>query len=102
MSSQTRELHVAEVRGDRSGPPDNVDRQNQEDGSPVVSHMSQFVYPAGGSDEVDVKQRITDGRQQFLGLELLCGEGALVPRPETEILGLAAIERLKTSTTAPQ
>ena len=63
--------------------------------------MNRFVLPAGDSDEVEVKQRITNGRQQFLGLELLCGEGALVPRPETELLGLTAIEKIK-STTSPR
>ena len=60
--------------------------------------MSHYVFPAGGPDEVEVRQRIADGRQQFLGLELLCGEGALVPRPETELLGLTAIEKLKLTT----
>ena len=43
-----------------------------------------------------MKRRIAKGCQPFLGLELLCGEGALVPRPETELLGLAAIEKIKT------
>jgi release factor glutamine methyltransferase len=57
--------------------------------------MNQFVFPAGGPNEVEVRQRIAEGRQQFLGLELFCGEGALVPRPETELLGLTAIEKLK-------
>ena len=60
-----------------------------------MSHMSQFVYPAGGPEEVDVRQRITEGRQQFLGLDLLCGEGALVPRAETELLGLTVIDKIK-------
>lgn len=35
------------------------------------------------------------GRQEFLGLELLAGPDALIPRKETEILGKAAIEQLK-------
>ena len=58
--------------------------------------MSQSVSLRGGADEVHVKQRIAKGCQPFLGLELLCGEGALVPRPETELLCLAAIEKIKT------
>src|SRR5262245_21764440 len=95
MPSQARKLHVAEIRRDRPGPPDNIHRQDQEDRSSVVSHMSRFVYPAGGPEEVDVRQRITEGRQQFLGLELLCGEGALVPRAETELLGLTGIDKIK-------
>ncbi|MGE3509137.1 MAG: class I SAM-dependent methyltransferase [Vicinamibacterales bacterium] len=44
---------------------------------------------------VDVRDRLTAGRQRFLDLELLCGAGALVPRPETEILGRAALDRLR-------
>jgi release factor glutamine methyltransferase len=35
------------------------------------------------------------GRQEFLGLELLAGPHALIPRKETEILGKAALEQLK-------
>ena len=35
------------------------------------------------------------GRQEFLGLELLAGPGALIPRKETEILGRAVIDVLK-------
>jgi release factor glutamine methyltransferase len=35
------------------------------------------------------------GRQEFLGLELLAGPDALIPRKETEILGKAALEQLK-------
>ncbi|MEO6097076.1 MAG: HemK/PrmC family methyltransferase [Fibrobacteria bacterium] len=36
------------------------------------------------------------GRQEFLGLELLSGPGALIPRRETEIVGKAALARIKT------
>ena len=42
-----------------------------------------------------MRDRIAPGHQKFLGLELLCGEGALVPRPETELLALAAMEKIK-------
>jgi release factor glutamine methyltransferase len=55
------------------------------------------AFPAGDPDEVEIRQRIEEGRQRFLGLEMLCGEGALVPRPETELLGLVAIEKIKTA-----
>ncbi len=34
-------------------------------------------------------------RQQFMGVELLSGPEALVPRKETELLGFAALERLQ-------
>ena len=35
------------------------------------------------------------GRQQFMGVELLAGPEALVPRKETELLGWAALKKLK-------
>jgi release factor glutamine methyltransferase len=42
----------------------------------------------------DVRSRLDAGRQTFLGVELLCGDGALVPRQETELLGRMALEKL--------
>lgn len=35
------------------------------------------------------------GRQQFMGLELIASAAALIPRKETELLGRAALERLR-------
>lgn len=35
------------------------------------------------------------GRQGFMGLELLAGPGALIPRRETEIVGKAALAKIK-------
>ena len=35
------------------------------------------------------------GRQQFMGIELLAGREALIPRKETEVLGAAALRLLK-------
>ena len=35
------------------------------------------------------------GRQQFMGIEMLVGPEALIPRKETEILGSAALEKLE-------
>lgn len=46
-------------------------------------------------DEVDVRRHLFEGQVTFLGIELLCGPGALVPRPATEALGLTAIERIR-------
>jgi release factor glutamine methyltransferase len=49
-----------------------------------------------------IEQRLTgvplahlSGRQRFMGLEMLAGPDALIPRRETELLGSAALERLK-------
>lgn len=40
------------------------------------------------------------GRQQFMGLEMLAGPGALIPRHETEILGRVALDLLGQLATA--
>ncbi len=42
------------------------------------------------------------GRQSFLGLELLAGPQALIPRKETEILGRAALAILQANAAAPK
>jgi release factor glutamine methyltransferase len=44
------------------------------------------------------------GRQTFMGIDLLAAPGALVPRPETELLGRAALECLSSlgGTRAPK
>jgi release factor glutamine methyltransferase len=46
-------------------------------------------------NEIDVRARLSAGRQTFLGVDLLCGPGALVPRPETELLGRTAIAKVR-------
>jgi release factor glutamine methyltransferase len=52
--------------------------------------------------ELDVVGKLAEGRQSFLGLELLCGPGALVPRPETELLGRTAIDKVRAAGEAPR
>jgi release factor glutamine methyltransferase len=52
--------------------------------------------------EIDVVGSLAEGRQTFLGVELLCGPGALVPRPETELLGRTAIAKVKAAGAAPR
>lgn len=41
------------------------------------------------------------GRQEFLGVEFLAGPGALIPRKESEILGRAAVEAIRTGAAVP-
>jgi len=38
---------------------------------------------------------LRSGTQRFMGIELACAEGALVPRAETEILGFSAVRLLE-------
>jgi release factor glutamine methyltransferase len=52
--------------------------------------------------EIDVQARLSAGRQTFLGVDLLCGPGALVPRPETELLGRTAIPRVRAAGETPR
>jgi release factor glutamine methyltransferase len=64
---------------------------------------SQSAGPRGtAGDIVDVRDRLAAGRQTFLGIEMLCGEGALVPRPETEVLGRAALAKLEARDPGPR
>jgi release factor glutamine methyltransferase len=52
--------------------------------------------------EIDVTRRLEEGHQTFLGIDLLCGPGALVPRPETELLGRTAIEKAQAAGPSPR
>lgn len=47
------------------------------------------------SEMIDVAQAYDKGRTLFMGIELLVGPGALVPRPETELLGISAVDALR-------
>jgi release factor glutamine methyltransferase len=42
-------------------------------------------------NEIDVRAALAAGKVRFLGVELGCAEGALVPREETELLGRTAL-----------
>ncbi|RUV29880.1 MAG: class I SAM-dependent methyltransferase [Mesorhizobium sp.] len=46
------------------------------------------------SEEISVAEAYSKGRTNFMGLELLIAPGALVPRPETELLGTTALDVL--------
>ncbi|MBZ9816207.1 N5-glutamine methyltransferase family protein [Mesorhizobium sp. CA7] len=52
------------------------------------------------SQEISVEDAYSKGRTIFMGLELLVAPGALVPRPETELLGTAALGALDQLRTA--
>lgn len=47
------------------------------------------------SKEFNVADAYGTGRVLFMGLELLVAPGALVPRPETELLGTTALDALR-------
>ncbi|MER9067987.1 class I SAM-dependent methyltransferase [Mesorhizobium sp. M0902] len=46
------------------------------------------------SEEINVADAYGRGRSTFMGLQLLVSPGALVPRPETELLGKATLDVL--------
>lgn len=43
----------------------------------------------------NVEEALKAGRTTFMGLELLTGQGTLVPRTETELLGIAAVKSVR-------
>lgn len=47
------------------------------------------------SETINVAEAYERGRTRFMGIELLVAPGALVPRPETELLGSTAVEALR-------
>ena len=73
-----------------------------------VQKAGALALPALDADGVErlrtlIAQRVAGiplahltGRQNFMGLELLAGKEALIPRKETELLGRAALDVLQT------
>ncbi|RAZ92524.1 methyltransferase [Mesorhizobium hawassense] len=47
------------------------------------------------SEDIDVADAYSRGSAVFMGMEMLVASGALVPRPETELLGSTAIDVLR-------
>ncbi len=45
--------------------------------------------------QAGVEDVLQEGRTHFMGIDLLVGEGVLVPRPETELLGQAAVDAVR-------
>lgn len=65
-----------------------------------VVPVNEVNSKSNSSDDtnVDVAQSLAVGRVSFLGIDLLCGPGALVPRPETELLARTAVDTLQQAT----
>jgi release factor glutamine methyltransferase len=47
------------------------------------------------SEVINVAATYDKGRTLFMGIELLIAPGALIPRPETELLGASAVDALR-------
>jgi release factor glutamine methyltransferase len=47
------------------------------------------------TEAINVAEAYDKGRTQFMGIELLVAPGALIPRPETELLGASAVAALR-------
>jgi release factor glutamine methyltransferase len=61
-----------------------------------VSHDAESPETSGSAAAaIDIRGCLAAGRQTFLGIDVLCGEGALVPRPETELLGRNVLGKLQ-------
>jgi len=70
-----------------------------------VSQEKDHGNPGGGSaaqtGEPDVVEAYAAGRCRFMDVELLVAPGALVPRPETELLGRTAVKLLSGGAAEP-
>lgn len=82
-----------------AGEPMSVERAEERAGLPELDSA------AAARLDVLVARRLSgvplahlSGRQRFMGLEMLAGPDALIPRRETELLAGAALELLKTMT----
>jgi release factor glutamine methyltransferase len=47
------------------------------------------------NEAINVAEAYDKGHTVFMGIDLLVGPGALVPRPETELLGASAVDALR-------
>jgi release factor glutamine methyltransferase len=85
-----------------AGEPKSVTRARQEEltklGSDQITHLKALVeLRISGVPLAHITKR-----QQFMGIELIAGPQALVPRNETELLGYAALEKLKQCSSTQQ
>ena len=67
-----------------------------------MSDERQLTESEPDSRAIDVTAAYRDGKVHFMGHELYAAPGALVPRPETELLGAKAIEILRGRGPAPR
>jgi hypothetical protein len=62
---------------------------------PRADRLSSCPPELAMSEKINVAEAYDKGRALFMGIELLVAPGALVPRPETELLGASAIDSLR-------
>src|SRR3979490_1636680 len=60
-----------------------------------LSRNVQATRVTAMSEVIDVAKAYDKGRTHFMGIELLVAPGALVPRPETELLCASAYDALR-------
>lgn len=77
-----------------SGAPVSVDRAGVAALAPLDAPSLERLHDLIERRRTGVPLAHLTGRQTFLGLELLAGPGALIPRKETEILGRAALAKI--------
>ncbi len=77
-----------------SGAPISIDRASLAGLAPLDVRALERLQELIERRKTGVPLAHLTERQAFLGLELLAGPGALIPRKETEILGRAALAKL--------
>jgi release factor glutamine methyltransferase len=84
-----------------AGEPMSVERAEERAGLPQLDSAAAARLDALVARRLSgVPLAHLSGRQRFMGLEMLAGPDALIPRRETELLAGAALELLKTMTAA--
>jgi release factor glutamine methyltransferase len=84
-----------------AGEPMSVERAEERAGLPQLDSAAAARLDALVARRLSgVPLAHLSGRQRFMGLEMLAGPDALIPRRETELLADAALELLKTMTAA--
>jgi release factor glutamine methyltransferase len=62
---------------------------------PRADRLSSCPPELAMSEGINIAEAYDKGRALFMEIELLVAPGALVPRPETELLGASALDSLR-------
>jgi release factor glutamine methyltransferase len=77
------------------GAPVSVSRAHEADLPELDAAALERLRALIGRKRAGVPLAYLTGRQSFMGLEMLAGPSALIPRRETEILGRAALAKIR-------
>ena len=89
-------LRVDALPAGRDAECERIARAAAEGGGDVLARAAELVQRVARGEPL----AYVVGREQFMGVELLAGPGALVPREETALLGETALALLRDLVTA--